>query len=57
MHMNMRIQRIYFIAWFISVIPNFFIMTDTGLVWYSIFNTLHPIVIIVTLLWALSLNV
>lgn len=52
--MNMKIQRVYFIVWFISVIPNFFINTEHGLVWYSIFNTIHPIVIIVIVLWALS---
>lgn len=56
LHMNMRIQRVYFIAWFISVIPNFFLNSEAGMVWYSIFNTVHPIVIIVIVLWSLSLQ-
>lgn len=55
LHMNMKIQRVYFIVWFISIIPNFFINTESGLVWYSIFNTVHPIVIILIVLWALAL--
>jgi hypothetical protein len=56
LHLNMKIQRAYGIIWFISVIPNFFMLTEAGLVWYSIANTLHPIIIIVIMLWALSLN-
>lgn len=56
LHMNMKIQRIYFVIWFLSIIPNFFLLTETGLVWYSIFNALHPIVIIVIILWAISIN-
>lgn len=54
--MNMKIQRTYFIVWFLSIIPNFFLLTPTGLVWYTIFNTLHPVIIIVFLIWAISLN-
>jgi hypothetical protein len=54
--MNMKIQRTYFIVWFLSVIPNFFLMSETGLVWYSVFNTLHPLIIIVIVFWALSIN-
>ena len=38
------------------IIPNFFILNPTGLTWYSIFTCLHPIVIIVILLWAISIN-
>jgi len=54
--MNMRIQRVYFIVWFISVIPNFFINSEHGLAWYNIFNTIHPIVIIVIVLYALYMQ-
>lgn len=52
----MKIQRVYFAVWFISVIPNFFMNSEGGLVWYSIFNALHPIVIIVIIIWSISLN-
>lgn len=31
-------------------------MSDTGLVWYSIFNALHPIVIIGILIWSIQIN-
>lgn len=38
------------------IIPNFFILNNTGLEWYSVFTCLHPIVIISILLWAISIN-
>lgn len=40
----------------VMIIPNFFILNTTGLTWYSVFTCLHPIVIIVILLWAISIN-
>ena len=54
--MNMKIQRYYFLLYLVSIVPNFFILSDTGLEWYSLFNCLHPIVIIVILLWAISID-
>lgn len=56
LYQNMRIQRWYFLMYFILIIPNFFILNSTGLTWYSVFTCLHPIVIIVTLLWAIQIN-
>ena len=56
LYMNMKIQRYYFIFYFLMIIPNFFIMSDTGLEWYSVFTCLHPVVIIAILLWAISIN-
>jgi hypothetical protein len=56
LQMNMKIQRYYFLFYIIMIIPNFFIMTDTGLEWYSVFTCLHPLVIISILLWAISIN-
>jgi hypothetical protein len=55
-YQNMRLQRFYFLFYLIMVIPNFFILSSTGLTWYSVFTCLHPIVIIVILLWAISIN-
>ena len=52
----MRIQRYYFFLYVVIIIPNFFILNSTGLTWYSVFTCLHPIVIIVILLWAISIN-
>lgn len=52
----MRIQRFYFLFYVIMIIPNFFMMTPIGLSWYSVFTCLHPLVIIVILLWSISLN-
>ena len=54
--MNMKIQRYYFIFYFVMIIPNFFILSNTGLEWYSVFTCLHPVVIIAILLWAISIN-
>ena len=56
LYMNMKIQRYYFIFYFLMIIPNFFILNNTGLEWYSVFTCLHPIVIISILLWAISIN-
>lgn len=49
-------QKIYFVLWLISIIPNFFILTKTGLKWYSIFNCLHPIVILLAIFRAISVK-
>lgn len=56
LYQNMRIQRYYFALWFISILPNFFMLTSTGLVWYSVFIIIHPLVIIVIALWAIQIN-
>ena len=56
MYQNMRLQRVYFIFWFISILPNYFMLSQTGLVWYSVFTCLHPVVIMGVALWALSIN-
>jgi len=56
LYMNMKIQRYYFIFYFLMIIPNFFILSNTGLEWYSVSTCLHPVVIIVILLWAISIN-
>jgi hypothetical protein len=52
----MRLQRYYFLFYLVMIIPNFFILTPTGLTWSSVFTCLHPIIIIVILLWAISIN-
>ena len=56
LYMNMKIARYYFIAYFMFIIPNFFILSTTGLEWFSVFTCLHPVVIISILLWSLSIN-
>ena len=38
------------------VFPNFFITKSTGLEWFSVFLTIHPVVVIVVGLRAISIN-
>ena len=55
-YMNMKIQRYYFMFYIVMIIPNFFILSSTGLEWYSVFTCLHPVVIISIILWSISIN-
>lgn len=52
----MKIQRYYFMFYIVMIIPNFFILSSTGLEWYSVFTCLHPVVIISIILWSISIN-
>lgn len=52
----MRIQRYYFAFYFFMIIPNFFMLTSGGIGWYSVFTCLHPLIIVIIILWSISNN-
>eukprot|EP00347_Sterkiella_histriomuscorum_P012367 403368858 len=56
LYYNMQLQTLYFVLWFISVIPNFFILDPVGLKWYSFFSCIHPIVIIILVMKSLAIG-
>lgn len=53
---NFQLLTLYFVLWFISIIPNFFILDTDGLKWYSLFSSFHPIVILIVVLRSLSMG-
>ncbi|CDW74551.1 phosphatidylinositol-4-phosphate 5-kinase [Stylonychia lemnae] len=53
---NINLQVLYFVLWFLSIIPNFLILDPTGLKWYSLFSCIHPIVIFAVVMRALAIG-
>ena len=56
LHQNIVLMRLYFILWFVTVLPNFVLTTDVGPKIYSIFQCFHPIAIIILVLRGLRVN-
>ena len=54
---NLKLIKLYFLLWSISVIPNFFYLTgDLGVMIYHIADTTHPLVIIILIIRAVSIG-